>query len=42
MLVSILAWAFGRQKGFLDGKDFLLREKLPFAGKMCQPEEMSK
>lgn len=37
-----LAWTSGRRKGFLDGKDFLLREQLPFADKVCQPEEMRK
>ena len=30
------------RKGLFDGKDFLLREKLSFADKMCQPEERSK
>lgn len=37
-----LAWTFGRWKGLLDGKDFLLREQLPFADKVCQLEEMCK
>lgn len=37
-----LARTPGRQKGLLDGKGFLLREQLPFADKVCQPEEMRK
>lgn len=36
-----LAGTPGRHKGSLDGKDFVLREKLPFADKVCQPEKMS-
>lgn len=28
--------------GLFGGQDFLQRKKLPFADKVCQPEEMSK
>lgn len=41
MVIFSLAETVGRRNGLFDGKDFLRWEKLPFADKVCQPEEMS-
>lgn len=35
-----VAGTTGRHAGSLDGNDFLLRERLPLADKVHQPEEM--
>lgn len=37
----VSAWPGLREsrKAYLMGKDFLLREKLPFVGQVCQPEK---